>query len=399
MSSRCRPGPAAAATAAHAASRARLIRPATTTAVGAERAGRASASATSRPRSACPTAAASSSSATPRTTTCTQRRPARPARRLRQQLGVGAVGKLLHAARPGRARVTAAGSTRRETDGTGVLARRRSGRRQPVVRLPLAPVREHRVRQSGRRRGRNVRTAVVDSSRGSRRFRSRRSASTARAWSTTAATSTRTRRSRADCTFCFANDMYTVARPGVEAARPRRVGVPHRRRAGRSDAAAANPVLPAAVSNLNVQRYGNGFLLVTKTYGFVDARSARPGSRRARRARGRTSARSSRCRRRRRRTSRATRTKKRSRTARWCCRRRRCATAACSASTTSARSTPPTASATAAYGIPRFVSITLPDPPATAARAAGTPMSHAVGHRRSASTAAGASSASTAAPS
>jgi hypothetical protein len=31
----------------------------------------------------------------------------------------------------------------------------------------------------------------------------------------------------------------------------------------------ADPVLPAAISNPSVQRYGNGFLLLTKTYGFV----------------------------------------------------------------------------------------------------------------------------------
>jgi hypothetical protein len=71
------------------------------------------------------------------------------------------------------------------------------------------------------------------------------------------------------CTFCFANDMY--ASRILESKLHDPAAWEYRTDTGWSeDANAATSVLPAAVSNLNVQRYGNGFLLVTKTYGIVD---------------------------------------------------------------------------------------------------------------------------------
>jgi hypothetical protein len=70
------------------------------------------------------------------------------------------------------------------------------------------------------------------------------------------------------CGLCFAGSMY-VAR-----VREDLVGVPGawRYRAGsswRRDASAAKPVLTAAVSTTDVQRYGNGFLLVTKPLSII----------------------------------------------------------------------------------------------------------------------------------
>jgi hypothetical protein len=71
------------------------------------------------------------------------------------------------------------------------------------------------------------------------------------------------------CTYCFANDMYASRIRESKLHDP--TAWEYRTASGWSDDAnAARPVLPAAVSNLNVQRYGNGFLLVTKTYGIVD---------------------------------------------------------------------------------------------------------------------------------
>jgi hypothetical protein len=70
------------------------------------------------------------------------------------------------------------------------------------------------------------------------------------------------------CSFCFSSDMY-VARVAE-----REISVPSawRFRAGThwvSDRDAATPVLPAAVSNTDVQHYGNGFLLITKTVSII----------------------------------------------------------------------------------------------------------------------------------
>ena len=73
---------------------------------------------------------------------------------------------------------------------------------------------------------------------------------------------------RGTCGLCFAGSMY-VAR-----VREDLVGVPSawRYRSGATwvrDANAAQPVLMAGVSTTNVQRYGNGFLLVTKPLSIV----------------------------------------------------------------------------------------------------------------------------------
>ncbi len=70
------------------------------------------------------------------------------------------------------------------------------------------------------------------------------------------------------CAFCFASDMY-VARV-LES----QIMVPSawRYRAGpgwSADPNAATPVLSAAVSNTDVQHYGNGYLLITKTVNII----------------------------------------------------------------------------------------------------------------------------------
>ncbi len=70
------------------------------------------------------------------------------------------------------------------------------------------------------------------------------------------------------CAFCFASDMYVARVPDSQ------IMVPSawRYRAGSNwvaDPNAARPVLSAAVSNTDVQPYGNGFLLVTKTVNII----------------------------------------------------------------------------------------------------------------------------------
>jgi hypothetical protein len=70
------------------------------------------------------------------------------------------------------------------------------------------------------------------------------------------------------CALCFANDMYIARVPENQIANPNawqfRAGA-----AWITNPHAATPVLPAAVSNTDVQHYGNGFLLITKTLGIV----------------------------------------------------------------------------------------------------------------------------------
>ena len=70
------------------------------------------------------------------------------------------------------------------------------------------------------------------------------------------------------CAFCFTDDMYVARVPESQ------IMVPSawRYRSGSSwvsDHNAATPVLRDAVSNTDVQHYGNGFLLVTKTLSIV----------------------------------------------------------------------------------------------------------------------------------
>ncbi len=70
------------------------------------------------------------------------------------------------------------------------------------------------------------------------------------------------------CAFCFSSDMYVARVPESQ------IMVPSawRFRAGASWVAGiafAKPVLPAAVSNTDVQPYGNGFLLITKTISII----------------------------------------------------------------------------------------------------------------------------------
>jgi hypothetical protein len=70
------------------------------------------------------------------------------------------------------------------------------------------------------------------------------------------------------CAFCFASDMYVARVPDSQ------IMVPSawRYRAGPNwvaDPNAATPVLNAAVSNTDVQPYGNGFLLITKTVNII----------------------------------------------------------------------------------------------------------------------------------
>ena len=92
----------------------------------------------------------------------------------------------------------------------------------------------------------------------------------------------------ATCAFCFAGDMY-VARVPETRFRCRRAW---RFRSGSSwtaNPSAAKPVLRAAVSTTNVQRYGNGFLLLTKTFTHRRARRRSLVVAEPRRARGRTS--------------------------------------------------------------------------------------------------------------
>ena len=71
-----------------------------------------------------------------------------------------------------------------------------------------------------------------------------------------------------ECAFCFSDDMYVARVPESQ------IMVPSawRYRSGSSwvsNQAAATPVLPEAVSNTDVQPYGNGFLLVTKSLSIV----------------------------------------------------------------------------------------------------------------------------------
>jgi hypothetical protein len=70
------------------------------------------------------------------------------------------------------------------------------------------------------------------------------------------------------CAFCFAADMYVARVPDDQ------IMVPSawRFRAGANwvaDRNAATPVLKAAVSNTDVQPYGNGFLLITKSVNII----------------------------------------------------------------------------------------------------------------------------------
>jgi hypothetical protein len=70
------------------------------------------------------------------------------------------------------------------------------------------------------------------------------------------------------CGFCFAGDMYVARVPESQ------IMVPSAWRfrsasSWVSDRNAATPVLRAAVSNTDVQRYGNGFLLITKTVSII----------------------------------------------------------------------------------------------------------------------------------
>ena len=70
------------------------------------------------------------------------------------------------------------------------------------------------------------------------------------------------------CSLCFASDMYEARVPESQI----NLQSAWRYRAGTrwvADPRGALPVLPAAVSNTDVQHYGNGFLLLTKTYGIV----------------------------------------------------------------------------------------------------------------------------------
>ena len=70
------------------------------------------------------------------------------------------------------------------------------------------------------------------------------------------------------CTFCFASDMYVARVPESQIMLPSA----WRFRAGAGWVADINhalPVLPAAVSNTDVQPYGNGFLLTTKTISII----------------------------------------------------------------------------------------------------------------------------------
>ena len=70
------------------------------------------------------------------------------------------------------------------------------------------------------------------------------------------------------CAFCFASDMYVARVPESQLMVP---GVWQYRAGARwvSDPNAATSVLPAAVSNTDVQPYGNGFLLITKTISII----------------------------------------------------------------------------------------------------------------------------------
>ena len=70
------------------------------------------------------------------------------------------------------------------------------------------------------------------------------------------------------CDLCFAGDMYEARVPESQV----NLMSAWQFRAGAqwvADKRAAKPVLSAAVSNVDVQPYGNGFLLLTKTYGLV----------------------------------------------------------------------------------------------------------------------------------
>ena len=73
---------------------------------------------------------------------------------------------------------------------------------------------------------------------------------------------------RRTCAFCFSSDMYVARVPDSRI----QVSSAWQFRAGSkwvSDRKLATPVLPAAVSNTDVQPYGNGFLLVTKTVSII----------------------------------------------------------------------------------------------------------------------------------
>ena len=122
---------------------------------------------------------------------------------------------------------------------------------------------DHPFGTPGRRRGRGVRSSVAAARARSRRSRSRPQrvfgigAVYDGGYIYTYASQRRT------CAFCFAGDMY-VAACARAGSRCRARGGTGRARAGCADPNAAPPVLHAAVSNTDVQRYGNGFLLVTK---------------------------------------------------------------------------------------------------------------------------------------
>jgi hypothetical protein len=73
---------------------------------------------------------------------------------------------------------------------------------------------------------------------------------------------------RRGCAFCFANDMYVARVPESQIMLPSA----WRFSSGTgwvSNPNAAAPALSAAVSNLDVQPYGNGFLLITKTVSII----------------------------------------------------------------------------------------------------------------------------------
>ena len=71
------------------------------------------------------------------------------------------------------------------------------------------------------------------------------------------------------CAFCFASDMYVARVPESQMHGAERVAVLVGIAVGRRSATRPGPCLPAAVSNTDVQRYGNGFLLVTKTFSII----------------------------------------------------------------------------------------------------------------------------------
>jgi len=73
---------------------------------------------------------------------------------------------------------------------------------------------------------------------------------------------------RRTCAFCFSSDMYVARVPESQLMVPGAWRF-HSGSAWVADQRAATPVLPAAVSNTDVQHYGNGFLLITKTLSII----------------------------------------------------------------------------------------------------------------------------------